>query len=211
LSLPRSLVVVFALLFALPAVAQAARLSAGKSCYPNGDKAHLTGRGFAPDSPIQFSVNGRRLSANVTSDSQGDVSVTYTPSPTDTERKLVIRATDSEDNSGSTTIFVTHELRVTADPATSNNVRTWRAVFRLFGFGLGKGYIHYINPHGDFKKTVKLGRLRGPCGRLKSTRRRVLPFRNPQFGFWKLQFDTRRHFHSSTKRKRVIPVKVYRG
>jgi hypothetical protein len=200
-----------ALVFALPAAAQAARLSAGKSCYPNGDKAHLTGSGFAPDSPIQFSVNGRTLTANVTSDSQGDVSVTYTPSPTQTERRLVIRATDSEDNSAKTTIYVTRELRVTADPASSSNVRTWRAVFRLFGFGSGKGYIHYINPNGKFKKTVRLGRLRGPCGRLKSTRRRVLPFDNPQFGFWKLQFDTRRQFHRTTKRKRVIPVKVYRG
>jgi hypothetical protein len=199
------------LALAVPAAAQAATLDAGKSCYLNGSKARLVGGGFAPNSPIQFSVNGRGLTANVTSDGEGDVVVSYTPPTTQTETKLVIRATDSEDTSARTTIFVTKERLVTADPASSTNVRTWRAVFRLFGFGRGKGYIHYINPNGKFKKTVKLGRMRGPCGRLKSDRRRVMPFRNPQFGVWKLQFDTHRRFRKRARDTRVIPVRVFRG
>ena len=169
------------------------------------------GSNFAPESPIEFRVNGRRLSANVVSDEAGDVNVAYTPPETRTERKLVIEATDDEDNSARTTIYVTRKLRVTADPATSRDVSSWRAVFRLFGFGRGKGYIHYVNPNGKFKKTVSLGRLQGPCGRLKSSRRRVLPFRDPQYGFWKLQFDTRRSYSKNAARKRVIPVRVYRG
>ena len=198
-------------MLALPAAAHAATLEAGRACYQNGSKARLVGTGFAPESPIQFTVNGRALSANVTSDEAGDVVVSYTPPDAETERRLVIRATDSEDTSARTTIYVTRRLKVTADPATSSNVRTWRAVFRLFGFGSGNGYIHYVNPKGQFKKTVKLGTLRGPCGRLRTARRRVLPFDNPQFGFWKLQFDTRRRYSKRTVRKRVIPVKVYRG
>jgi hypothetical protein len=196
---------------ALPVAAQAATLKAGKSCFENGSNARLVGTGFAPESPIRFTVNGRALTANVTSDEAGDVVVTYTPPDTQTERKLVIRATDSEDTAARTTIYVTRKLLVTADPASSQNVRTWRAVFRLYGFGRGKGYIHYVNPNGKFKKTVKLGRLQGPCGRLKSTKRRVLPFDRPQFGLWRLQFDTRRRYDKDTRRKRVIPVRVYRG
>ena len=200
-----------AVLLALPTAAQAATLEAGKSCYQNGADARLVGTGFAPESPIEFSVNGRRLSDPVTSDEAGEIVVTYSPPPTDTERRLVIRATDSEDTTAATTIYVTKKRVVTADPSRSNNVRTWRAVFRMFGFGRGYGYIHYVNPNGQFKKTVKLGRLRGPCGRLRSTKRRVLPFDNPAFGRWNLQFDTRRTYSRRTRNKKVIPVVVYRG
>ena len=196
----------------LPAGAHAATLEAGKSCYLNGDDARLVGTGFTPQSPVRFAVNGRNLAGHVTSDETGRIVAEYSPPPAQTERKLVIRATDSEDTTAKTTIFVTRDDTVTADPSRSSNVRTWRAVFRLFGFGGGKGYIHYISPSGDFKKTVTLGRLRGPCGRLKSTKRRVLPFDNPQFGRWKLQFDTRRRFTRRAHRNStVIPVVVFRG
>ena len=198
-------------MLAVPAAAEAATLEAGRSCYPVGDDATLTGSGYAPDSPITFTVNGRRLAANVTSDSEGEVRVSYEPPDTDRERRLVIRATDSEGTSARTTIYVTRELKVIASDERGGNVETWRAVFRLFGFGRGKAYIHYVNPKGRFEKTVRLGRLIGPCGRLKTNRRRVMPFREPQFGYWKLQFDTRRRYDRDTVRKRVIPVRVYRG
>ncbi len=147
----------------------------------------------------------------MTSDEAGDILVSYTPPKVKRQRKLVLRATDPEGNEGETTIYVTPLRRVTADPARSSNVRTWRAVFRLYGFGRGKAYIHYVNPKGRFKKTVRLGRLRGPCGKLRTRKRRVLPFRNPQFGFWRLQFDTRRRYDKDTRKKRVIRVNVYRG
>jgi hypothetical protein len=197
---------------ALPAGAHAATLEAGKACYLNGDDARLVGTGFAPQSPVRFAVNGRNLADHVTSDDAGKIVVTYSPPPAETERKLVIRATDSEDTSARTTIHVTQDDLVTADPSRSSNVRTWRAVFRMFGFGRGKGYIHYVNPSGKFKKTVTLGRLRGPCGRLKSTKRRVLPFDNPQFGRWTLQFDTRRRYIRRPHRNsKLIPVVVFRG
>ena len=199
------------LALALPAIAGAATLDAGKACYFNADLARLSGTGFAPDSQITFTVNGRPLRTTVRSDSAGDVLVRYDPPRTETERELVIRATDSEGTSARTTIFVSRKRRVTAKPRGAANVRTWEAVFRLFGFGLGRAYIHYVNPNGVHKKDVRLGRLIGPCGRLKTDKRRVMPFRNPQFGHWKLQFDTRRRYDPDTARKRVIPVRVYRG
>jgi len=195
----------------LAAPAGAATLDAGKSCYFNNNLARLSGSGFAPDSPVTFTVNGRPLNATATTDSAGDFLVKYDPPRTETERKLVLRATDSEDTSARTTIFATRRRSVTADPDRSSNVRTWRAVMRLFGFGRGRAYIHYLNPNDRHKKTVRLGRLRGPCGRLKTEKRRVMPFRDPQFGVWRLQFDTRREYDQDTVKKRVIPVRVFRG
>ena len=195
----------------LAAPAGAATLDAGKSCYFNNNLARLSGSGFAPDSPVTFTVNGRPLNATATTDSAGDFLVKYDPPRTETQRRLVLRATDSEDTSARTTIFVTRRRAVTADPDRSSNVRTWRAVMRLFGFGRGRAYIHYVNPKDRHKKTVRLGRLRGPCGRLKTDKRRVMPFRDPQFGRWRLQFDTSREFDRDTVNKRVISVKVFRG
>ena len=196
----------------MPASAQAATLDAARSCYPMGSDAVINGSEFAPDSSMSFTVNGDPLPASVTSDEAGDFRVTYRNLPrTATERRLVIRATDSEGTSAATTFYVTRELRVTADPDSSPNVRTWRAVFSLWGFGRGRAYIHYVNPKGRHKKTVRLGRLIGPCGRLRTAKRRVMPFRDPAFGYWRLQFDTRSRYSKNTVRKRVIPVRVYRG
>ena len=200
-----------ALVLVLPAAADAATLDAGKACYFNNTLARLSGGGFAPDSPITFTINGRTLNETVTSDAAGDFLVRYDPPRANTERKLVIRATDSEGESGRTTIFVSRERRVTANPDSSTNVSTWRAVLRLFGFGDGKAFIHYIDPDGHHAKTVGLGKLEGPCGRLKTGERRVMPFDNPQFGVWRLQFDTHRQFDRDRPKRRVIPVRVYRG
>ena len=198
-------------MLAVPAAADAATLDAGRSCYFNNKLARLSGSGFAPDSPITFTVNGRQLRETVTSDAAGDFLVRYDPPRANTERRLVIRATDSEGEDARTTIFVSRKRRVTANPDSSTNVRTWRAVLRLFGFGRGKAFIHYVDPDGHHQKTVGLGRLEGPCGRLKTGERRVMPFDDPQFGVWKLQFDTHRGFDRDIVRKRVIPVRVYRG
>jgi hypothetical protein len=206
----RSLSIAAGLFLALPAAADAATLDAGRSCYFNDQVARLSGSGFAPDSQISFSINGRLLSETILSDSAGDFLVRYDPPRAATQRKLVIRATDANAESARTTIFASAKRRVTADPATTSNVRTWRAVLSLFGFRRGKAFVHYLNPNGVHKKTVKLGRLRGPCGRLKTEKRRVMPFDNPQFGTWRLQFDTRRRHDRDTKNKAVIPVCVFR-
>jgi hypothetical protein len=206
-----SLAIGVAFLLTLPATAGAATLDAGEACYFNSDLARLSGTGFAPDSPITFTVNDRPLNATATSDSAGNFVVRYDPPRTDTERRLVVSATDSEDTSAGATIFVSRRRVVTANPDRSSNVRTWRAVLRLFGFDRGRAFIHYVNPKGRHKKTVRLGRLRGPCGRLKTEKRRVMPFRDPAFGLWHLQFDTTRRYDRDTTNKKVVPVRVFRG
>ena len=198
------------LILALPAAADAATLDAGKSCYFNDEPARLGGGGFAPDSPITFTRNGRRISETVSRTPRATSWSGTTRRAPSTERKLVIRATDAKASPQD------HDLRhrkrrVTADPDSASNVRTWKAVLKLFGFGTGKAFIHYLNPNGNLKKTVKLGRLRGPCGRIKTGERRVMPFDNPEFGVWRLQFDTHRRYDRDRKNKAVIPVNVFRG
>lgn len=198
-------------MIAVPATAQAATLEASRTCYPNGKEVVLTGDGFAPDAAITFTVNGRRISGNAIAGDEGGFTVTYPPPTAETQDRLVIGATDSEGTAARTRLFVTRQRAVTAHPAKTDNVRTWKAVFKLWGFRRGKAFVHYIAPNGRHRKTVKLGRLKGPCGRLRTRKRRVLPFANPSYGKWKLQFDTRRRYRKRTVNRRVIPVNVFRG
>lgn len=206
-----SLTLVPALTLVLASSAAAATVTAAQPCYANGEEVVLTGEGFAPDGPVTFTVNGRRIDGVVTTNGDGEFEANYTPPTTQSETKLVLRATDAAETTAKTTLFVTRERSVNADPSRTDNVRTWKAVFRLYGFGKGKMFIHYVGPNGKLRKTVGIGRLQGPCGRLKTDKRRVLPFSNPDFGTWKLQFDTRRRYDSDTANKRVIPVRVFRG
>jgi hypothetical protein len=199
------------LVLTAPGAAAAATLDAGKSCYFNNSRARLSGTGFASNSQIAFTANGKPINASINSNSSGDFLVKYEPRHTDTERRVVIRATDEDGTSARTTITVTRKRRVTAHPNHADDVETWRAVIKMFGFGDGTAFIHYRNPNGVLKKTVRLGKLRGACGHLETDKRRVMPFDNPQFGKWRLQFDTHRHFDKDRAKKRVIPVKVFRG
>ena len=93
----RSLLVAATLVLALPGAAEAATLTANKSCYRTGSNAHLTGTGFAPDSPIRFMLNGKLIDQAVTSDPAGEFTVSYGELVTSTESRLVFRATDDED------------------------------------------------------------------------------------------------------------------
>jgi len=205
----RSLTITVGLALAIPATAGAASLDAGKACYYNGSKARLVGTGFAPESPITFRVNDKRIKRTFTSDAAGDVRVTYTTPDIKTERKVVIRAEDPEGTSAKTTLWAARKRRVTAKPNSSTRVEEWRAVFGLYGFGNNRrAYVHYVNPDGKHVKTKRLGRLRGPCGSRVTKKRRVMPFRDPQFGIWKLQFDTRRSFSRKAKPRRVVAVTV---
>jgi hypothetical protein len=80
----------------------------------------------------------------------------------------------------------------------SGNPSSLRVRFSVFGFALaapGRSvYVHYIRPNGKRKKTVRLGKARGVCGKIERTaKRRLFPFRAER-GNWKLQFDTSKRY-----------------
>ena len=199
-----SLLVVTTLLAAVPAAAEAAKLDTSRPCYRPGETLRLTGTGFAPDSAVTISVNGERV-GSLQSDDEGRIGGDLTV-PLDPPR-LVVRARDPKRNKASKVLFGRH---VTMRPRRADNATTWQAVFRLFGFFDGRAFVHYISPNGAHKKTVPLGELRGRCGKLRTERRRVLPFKRPALGDWRLQIDTRRVFDPDTEMKRTIVVNVFR-
>lgn len=208
----RPLSLALGLLLSLPVAAQAASLRPLESCFFHATQAQVAASGFAPASRLELTFDGSPLGA-VTTDERGDVRITINLSelePDVGQRSLVLRASDGSGTTAATRLRVTRRRAVFAEPTTTTDVRTWKASFRLFGFGSGRAFLHYVSPKGRHVKTVRLGALRGPCGRLAARKRRVLPVAHPEYGRWKLQFDTRRRYHRKTRNRRVVPVRVYR-
>ena len=199
-----SLLVATTLLAGLPATAEAAKLNTSRPCYRPGETLPLSGTGFAPDSRVRIKVNSERVGF-LPADAEGRIDGQLTV-PTDPPR-VEIRARDPRGNTATKVLF---GRDATLHPPSASNATTWQAAFRLFGFFQGKAFVHYISPKGKHKKTVALGRLRGRCGRLKTERRRVLPFSQPALGEWQLQIDTRRVFDPRTSMRRIIKVSVFR-
>lgn len=208
----RPLSLALGLLLSLPAVAQAASLRPAESCYFHGTQAQVGAEGFEPDGRIDLTLGGHAI-GTLETDASGaaDVRINLSELPKNVgQRSLTLEATDSGGESAQTVVYVSRRRAVFAHPRTSTNARRWRARFRLFGFGSGRAFLHYVNPNGGHVKTVKLGALREPCGRIRTRKRRVLPVANPEYGTWRLQFDTRRKYRRKTANRRVIPVRVYR-
>jgi hypothetical protein len=64
--------------------------------------------------------------------------------------------------------------------------------------------VHYVEPGGGARKTIRLGTARGTCGGIGRTRRRNLfPFPNIRRGAWILQFDTRARYSKATSKRRT--------
>jgi hypothetical protein len=79
--------------------------------------------------------------------------------------------------------------------ASGGAARTLAARFIVWGFARDgrsrRVYLHYVEPGGTARQSVRLGRTAGQCGFLRTQRRRVFPF-EPGAGRWILQLDTDR-------------------
>ncbi len=98
------------------------------------------------------------------------------------------------------------------------NPSTLKVRFTVNGFGLlldePNVYVHYVRPNGRLARTVRLGKARGPCGRITRTSKRALFAFSAERGRWILQFDTNALYQRATQKSRFVwvrkPVEVYR-
>jgi hypothetical protein len=219
------LVAVAATLTATPAAGAAtltaaqaapATLTTDTSCYQETTDVVLTGRGFKPSSTVAISQDGVAIGSTPT-DAQGGFTRKFATAelrlPTK-EKVYDLAATD-----GAATAVTRYRVsKVFADftPGTGNPA-TLRVRFSVNGFGLLKRnptvYVHYVRPNGKVRRTVRLGRARGTCGKIERTaRRRLFGFRAER-GRWILQFDTNRTYRKATQRSTFVwvrkPVEVF--
>lgn len=197
--------------WALPQAAGAATLGLDQRCYVTGEQAALSGSGFAGGAPVSITRGADAVSGVMADNSGAFRRTVLVPALADgeLEGQTEIAATD-----GSTTARAYLNIaRVTAEyaPATGN-LRTLKVRHSVSGFGLSQSrasiYLHYVppaveaaapktapktqpiparNPAGV--RTVRLGLLRGPCGVLRTSPRKLFPFRAGA-GTWRLQYDT---------------------
>jgi hypothetical protein len=203
-----------AILAALPAAALilaapagAATLTTDKPCYAERTQVTLTGTGYTPGSSVGV-LRDNVFQGNLTSTPAGAIggllaAPTIAPAR---ERTFNLTAVDgaNQANQGSVTPLVTL-LDVVVRPSGGHPARRRRITAR--GFPRGKNLWAHVVRKGR-NRNVKIGRLKGACGKLKK-RKRIFS-RNAKAGTYKVQFDVKKRYRRSTKPRVSFRVSVFR-
>lgn len=191
----------------IPAAAHGAAVQTDRTCYLQTAKTNVTvsGNGFAPGAAYNVLLDGTALTGGTnTIDAGGAFQGAFEP-PTladdELERRFTVTATSDALTASSQ--FTVTRLKADFSPATGDPQKL-KVRFSVAGFGLNTPnpdvYVHYVDPRHKLKKTVRLGKAAGQCGRIARTaKRRLFPFSSPRLGKWQLQFDTSEAFHKGVK------------
>lgn len=204
-----ALILVAATLASAAAPAGAAVVSTPQDCYSSRKTVDFVGVGFRRGAPYRATVAGRQVAHGKVTRS-GDLAGSFTaPVPARSgpgERMFTLRLSDGVRSATTrirTTIFGADFKPSRGDPANL------RVSFLAFDFGRAKTiFLHYLRPNGTLRLTVRLGRTRGPCGTLRTAKRRAFPFTAPP-GNWRLQFDTQHSYRrdSVPHVRLVVPIR----
>ena len=197
-----------ALALAIPSAASAAELvvSPQKSCYSSGESVNLLGTGFSPLGSATVTRDGSLL-GSLNTDGTGAFNGVLTLAQNSGRQTKTYTATDNTDSSITASAqIVVSAVVVGLKPASGAPGRILRINAR--GFTTGKTLWAHIK-RGKSKRTIRLGRLKGACGSLK-TRKRLLP-QNAALGVHTLQFDTFRRYNPRQRVRDRYTITVTRG
>jgi hypothetical protein len=177
---------------AVPSTASAAELTVSpeKRCYSSGESVNLLGTGFTPLDSATVTRDGTVLSPLPT-DANGAFNGLLTFAQDRGRETRTYMATDGTNSSltASTQVTVT-AVRVGLKPANGAPGRVMTITAR--GFATGPTLWAHVT-HRKSTRNLKLGRLSGACGGLR-TRKRLLPA-DAALGVHKIQFDTFRRYN----------------
>jgi hypothetical protein len=190
------------------APAPAATLQVDRPCYlarqpdsaPQGQTVGVTGAGFRPGASVAISLDGRLLGTAPAS-AIGTIATSF-PSPAIRGFRSTRTVGASDGANQASAALRVNKLAADFLPAVGNP-RTLRVRFYVYGFGpvlslLNRPtsqpvYEHVLAPDGARRGTFYVGRTSGPCGMLRTPRRRALPF-PPRSGRWTFVFTTQRRY-----------------
>ena len=205
----RSLAVVAgAAALAFPSAASAAELTVSpqKRCYSSGESVNLLGTGFSPLGSATVTRDGSLL-GSLNTDGNGAFNGILTLAQNSGRQTKTYTATDDTDSTLTASRQITvSSVRVFLAPASGAPGRILRV--RARGFTTGRTLWAHIT-RGRSTRHVKIGRLKGACGNLK-TRKRLLP-RNAAVGVHTIQFDTFRRFNRNQRVRDRYTITVTRG
>jgi hypothetical protein len=190
------------LLAAVPATAHATAVQTDRACYLQTDHTNVTvsGNGFTAGRPYSVLLDGTPLTSQVnTIDANGAMQGAFSPPMlTSDELERTFKVAVTSDDLSAQTQFTVTRLKANFTPSEGDPTKL-RVRFSVAGFGLASPnpdvYVHYVAPGGRLKKTVRLGKATGQCGRIvRTAKHRLFPFAHPRLGKWQLQFDTSKPF-----------------
>lgn len=199
--------------------ARAATLGLDQQCYVAGEQAGFSGSGFTAKSAVTV-TRGTDPVTGATADNSGAIRGKFLVPEVAfglVESQVPIAATDGT-NSAQAFLNIA-KVGATFTPRTGDP-KTMRVAHVISGFGLAEVkpsiYLHYVSPEAQKVVTkpsttktpkagggttttmfdapgvrsIRLGQLRGPCGVLRTSPRKLFPFKTTP-GKWRLQYDTR--------------------
>ena len=228
----RTLAVPGALLIAL-AVPTAARAQAtidplSKPCYvtagtesaPQGEGMVIAAHGFTPNSKVDLAFDGVPVpdGLGLQTDANGEIGVLsplVVPAPFiargSADFTITLTQQDNTANVATATARRT-ALNVTVKPRRADTDEKIR--FTGAGFTAPKPVYAHSVFRGKVRKTVRMVGVPNLCGKW-STRARQIPVREPEYGFWTVQFDQRKKYLSPlspdfTGAVMTMVIQVYR-
>ena len=218
----RRLVLAVPLALALAPAAQGAEVHTTVGCYHQKTTVvdgrqvdaqptvSAAGTGFPPSQSYNVLLDGLPLNGvPLATDENGTLTGTFHPPllrRSQNERTFRLSVVYA-DQTATTTFGVTRFL---VRFAGKGNPAKLRVRFAVYGFALDQReprpdvYVHWISPRGRWKASAKLGHARGLCGSLKTTKRRLFPFKPRESGLWRLQFDTHHKFRRGTAKSKFL-------
>jgi hypothetical protein len=205
---PRALAASGTLLISMaaPAAAEAVPTIAPlKPCYvtantPSGPQSEgyfVNASGFTPNSQVTLALDGQpvRGGESLQTDSAGALNVPDGfPAPFVPAGSQSFTITLTEDGNPANVATATAKstaLGVTVRPASARPTQKIR--FKGLGFTLDRGvYAHYVRK-GKVRKTVRMVRRTGECGKWKA-RKPQFPFAHPHTGRWIVRFDQTKRY-----------------
>ena len=197
---------------ALAGAAAAATLTTDFPCYFEKKTLTWTAIGFAKETDYRLTVDGTEVGSGKTN-ADGNATGTLTSAnlPRNTGEKRFVLAI-SDGTTSAEAPFRVSEFNADFAPS-SGDPQTLKVRFSIFGFGARKTiFLHYLRPGVSgsraVAKTVRLGKVKGVCGKIKRTKkRRLFPF-DATSGEWRLQFDTRRVYKPGAQPAVVRRVQI---
>jgi hypothetical protein len=202
------------LAFGPAAAAHAAQAETDRTCYLQSASTtvSVSGNGFGASRPYDVKLDGQPLAgAAGTTDGGGAMSGAFNPPPlAEGQRERTYALSVESDGVNAATQFTLTRFFAGFQPSRGNPAKL-RVRFSIFGFGLGLGasnpnvYVHYVQPDGKLRTTIRLGRAQGACGSIAQTRQRKLfPFPRVSRGRWSLQFDTSKRYRKGSSRSSFL-------
>ncbi|MDQ3741484.1 MAG: hypothetical protein M3320_03140 [Actinomycetota bacterium] len=204
-----------ALVLALAAPAFGAELTVPRTCYAEGDRIPVDGRGFTPSGKVRLSLeraDGTVLEAtdDPVAEPDGSVSGGYGVDNetgwfdrTQSRFQMTMRLVDQTDTSiTASTSFIFSRWSVGVR-TVGGRIHPSRPVsLNPVGYttAIGKPLYGHWMRNGRRAHTRRLGVLRGPCGDLRTRLKRGFPFRPVLPGRYEVRFSTSR---TNTRREAI--------